>query len=207
MARGAAPRRRSKQAAQAIRATAPRQVLVELCAARYGQVLMTAVAGLPPRPPPRVDLLGHIHGGLLGHELSLVLKAARDVGAAVVPIDRPGTAIRSRIGQILWHPRLLQGLLRYGSYSLLKRSAARLPQDGEAFRRELESHCPAAHRVFVEERSACMATQIRAAAAPGADAVVVCGAPHCGALAEALRRPPREGAADDLARTARRFVP
>lgn len=58
-----------------------------------------------PQTKPK-DLLGNIHSGLLGHELSVVLQAAREVGAAVVPVDRPGKAIRSRVGQLLWHPRL-----------------------------------------------------------------------------------------------------
>ncbi|CAE8710171.1 unnamed protein product, partial [Polarella glacialis] len=69
-----------EEAAHAIRALAPRQVLVELCAARFGQVLASALLGLPLRPPSRLDILGNIHGGLLQHELAPVLKAARDVG-------------------------------------------------------------------------------------------------------------------------------
>jgi len=167
---------------------------------------MSAVTGLPPQPPSRLDILGTIHGGLLGHEFAAVLKAARDVGAAVVPVDRPQAAIRSRIGQILWHPRMLQGLLHFGQSSVNRRSTAK-PEDGEALRKELEEACPPAHRVLVEERSTCMAQQIRTVAVPNEEVFVVCGVPQLGALTQALSRPPQQGGADELARLAKRFVP
>jgi len=195
------------EAAAAIRAQKPQQVLVELCTSRYGEVLMDTVLGLPPRPPTRLDILGNIHGGLLGHELSPVLGAAREVGAAVTPVDRPRAALRSRVAHGLWHPRLVQGLLRFGAHSLRKRALAKLPVDAEALRKELESNCGAAHEVLVEERATCMAAQIRAAAMPRTQVMVVCGALHCHALAEALRRAPTDGAADEMARLGRRFVP
>lgn len=189
-----------------VRTRAPRQVFVELCAARYGEVLMTAMTGMPARPPPRVDILSNIHGGLLAHELAPVLRAAREVGAAVVPVDRPRAAIRSRVAQTLWHPRLLQGLLRYGALCLRRRDGAVLPADGEALRAELESSCPAAYRVLVEERCSCMAHQVRMAAVPSGDAVLVCGAPQISALASALRNP-APPSADEIARLAARGVP
>ena len=34
------------------------------------------------RPPPRADILGNIHSGLLTHELAPVLRAAREVERA-----------------------------------------------------------------------------------------------------------------------------
>eukprot|EP00928_Gymnodinium_smaydae_P024999 TRINITY_DN20058_c0_g1_i2.p1 TRINITY_DN20058_c0_g1~~TRINITY_DN20058_c0_g1_i2.p1 ORF type:complete len:254 (-),score=26.46 TRINITY_DN20058_c0_g1_i2:137-835(-) len=147
------------EAANVIRARAPRQVLVELCARRYADALGSAVLNLRADPPPRLDILANIHGGLLKHELVPVLAAAREVGAAVVPIDRPGSATRSRAAQRLWHPKLLQGLLRYGAHSLRRRAAAALPGEAEALRAELERCCPAAHEVLVSERCSYMAHQ------------------------------------------------
>mmetsp|Transcript_43164 Transcript_43164/g.122061 ORF Transcript_43164/g.122061 Transcript_43164/m.122061 type:complete len:135 (-) Transcript_43164:25-429(-) len=82
-----------------------------------------------------------------------------------------------------------------------------MPKDGQALCRELEESCSAAHRVLVEERSTCMAQQIRTAAVPRAEVFVICGAPNFASLVVALQRPPREGGADELARLARRFVP
>lgn len=195
-----------EEVAQVVRDRAPRQVFVELCAARYAEVLATAVAGAPPRPPPRADILGNIHSGLLTHELAPVLRAAREVGAAVIPVDRPRAAVRSRVAQVLWHPRLLQGLLRYGAECLRRRDAAVLPSDAEALRAELENSCQPAYKVLVEERCSCMAHQVRSAAVPGADALLVCGAPHIAAMAAALRNP-SPPSADEIARMARRSVP
>lgn len=195
------------EAANAVRALAPRQVFVELCSARYAEALASAVLGLPSGPPPRADVLGNIHGGLLTHELVPVLKAAREVGAAVIPVDRPRAATRSRVAQRLWHPKFIQGLLRYGGHSLRQRSLADLTTGAEALRRELESSCPAAHEVLVNERCAFMAHQVRASAVPRAEALVVCSALHCAAVAQALRRAPAPGAADACARLARRGVP
>eukprot|EP00401_Gymnodinium_catenatum_P007335 CAMPEP_0117543688 /NCGR_PEP_ID=MMETSP0784-20121206/45188_1 /TAXON_ID=39447 /ORGANISM="" /LENGTH=307 /DNA_ID=CAMNT_0005340471 /DNA_START=1 /DNA_END=924 /DNA_ORIENTATION=+ len=192
-------------AAEAVRKATPRQVLVELCASRYAEALGSALLGLPTGPPPRLDILGNIHGGLLMHELVPVLLAAREVGAAVVPIDRPRSATRSRVAQRLWHPRLIQGLLRYGGHSLCQRETMVLPGDAYALDRELERHCPAAHEVLVDERCRYMAHQVRAAAAPGADVVLVCGALHYASVAEALRRsPPKDF---DFIGLARRTVP
>jgi len=193
--------------ARAVRARAPRQVFVELCSARYAEALASAVLGLPAGPPPRVDVLGNIHGGLLAHELVPVLQAAREVGAAVIPVDRPRAATRSRMAQRLWHPKFIQGLLRYGSHSLQQRGVADPQAGAEALRKELESCCPAAHEVLVNERSAFMAQQVRTVAIPRTEAMVVCSALHCAALATALRRAPLPDAADALARLARRGVP
>ncbi|CAK0805106.1 unnamed protein product [Prorocentrum cordatum] len=126
----AGPGQSAEEAARAIRALAPRQVLVELCARRYAEAQACAVLGLPPRPPPRLDILGNIDGGLLGHEMAPVLAAAREVGAAVTPVDRPRAATRGRVAHRLWHPRLLQGLLNYGGLSMrLRRGGA--PVDSE----------------------------------------------------------------------------
>lgn len=194
-------------AAAAIRAQRPRQVLVELCSKRYGDTLACAVLGLPLRPPPRVDFLGNIHGGLLAHELVPVLRAAREVGAAVVPIDRSVAATRSRVAQRLWHPKLLQGLLRYGATSLRIRASAAVPRDAEPLRKELEKSCPAAHQVLVEERCRYMAHVVRSAATPGADVVLVCGALHAAGVAEALRRRPAPQEADEVARICMRSAP
>lgn len=194
------------EAAAAIRVAAPRQVLVELCASRYAKALMSAVEGVPAPPPPRLDLLGNVHGGLLGHEFAPILEAARDVGAAIVPVDRSQATLRSRIGQGLWHPRLLQGLIHYGHHSLVRQDVAKL-SDAESLRQELENLCPAAHKVLVEERSICLAQQIRTAAVQKDEVFVVCGAPHFANVVEALKKPPREGGADELSRLARRYVP
>uniref|UniRef100_A0A7S1RGL9 Uncharacterized protein n=1 Tax=Alexandrium catenella TaxID=2925 RepID=A0A7S1RGL9_ALECA len=195
------------EAASAVRARAPRQVFVELCPSRYAEALASVVLGLSTGPPPRVDVLGNIHGGLLMHELVPVLQAAREVGAAVIPVDRPRAATRSRMAQRLWHPKFIQGLLRYGSHSLRQRTAADPRAGAEALRKELESCCPAAHEILVSERSAFMAHQVRTAAIPRAEAVVVCSALHCAALASALQRAPAPDAADAFARLARRGVP
>lgn len=192
--------------AAAIRDAAPRQVLVELCGARYQKALMSAVEGVPAQPPTRLDLLGNVHGGLLGHEFAPILKAAREVGAAIVPVDRSQATLRSRIGQELWHPRLLQGLLHYGHHSLLRQGIAKL-SDAESLRQELENLCPAAHKVLVEERSICLVQQIRTAAVPQEEVFVVCGAPHFASVVETLKKPPRHGGADELSRLARRYVP
>merc|ERR1712070_1245771 len=124
-------------------------------------------------------------GGLLSHELVDVLRAAREVGAAVVPIDRPRTATRNRVATRLWHPRLLQGLFRYGSHSLRRRELASLGEV-EALRRELETLCFPAYEVLLQERCTYMAQQVRAATAPGAEAIIICGALHCAALGLAL---------------------
>jgi pheromone shutdown protein TraB len=180
----------AEDVAEAIRARAPRQVFVELCTKRYSEVLSSAVLGFPARPPPRVDILGNIHGGLLGFELIPVLKAAREVGAAVVPVDRARAATRNRVGQKLLSPRFMQGLLRYGIYSLQRRRTARFA-DSETLRHEFRASCPGAYEVLVAERSSYMAHQLRAAAVPGADIFLACSVLHTAEIVQALRREPQ----------------
>lgn len=193
------------EVAEAIRASAPRQVLVELCTLRYADVLACALLALPTRPPPRVDILSNVYGGLLTNEFVPVLQAARDVGAAVVPVDRSHRATRSRVAQHLWHPRLVSGLLGYGASSLRWRLAAVPLDDAEMMRDELSRLCPAAYSILIEERCNFMAHQACAVATPGAHTVVVCGALHCAALARLLQA---GVAADvDLAQLAKRSVP
>eukprot|EP00929_Paragymnodinium_shiwhaense_P101381 TRINITY_DN64437_c0_g1_i1.p1 TRINITY_DN64437_c0_g1~~TRINITY_DN64437_c0_g1_i1.p1 ORF type:complete len:338 (+),score=71.48 TRINITY_DN64437_c0_g1_i1:44-1057(+) len=206
------------EAAEAIRERAPQHVLVELCPTRYAEVLQCGVEGSPAKPPPRVDVLGNIHGGLLAHELVPVLLAARDVGAAVVTIDRSRAATRSRVAQRLWHPKLLQGLMHYAGYSLRQRSSASpVGGDSEVLRKELETRCPAAHQVLIDERCTYMAHQAHAtamAASATADVMVVCGALQLSSLAQALQRhllpkPAQKQQQEDeeLARLAKRNVP
>jgi len=193
------------EAAEVIRQCTPRQVLVELCSTRYAEVLAGAIVKLPRQSPLRLDILGNIHGGLLGHEMAPVLLAAREVGAAVVPVDRSRAATRSRVAHRLWHPKLLQGLLRYGSESIRHRYMTALPGNGEDLRRRLETGCPAAYQVLIDERCHYMAHQVRAVVVPDAEVVVVCGALHTAALAQALQRPPKTPI--DLAQLAARFLP
>eukprot|EP00933_Yihiella_yeosuensis_P074596 TRINITY_DN8355_c0_g3_i1.p1 TRINITY_DN8355_c0_g3~~TRINITY_DN8355_c0_g3_i1.p1 ORF type:complete len:333 (+),score=41.14 TRINITY_DN8355_c0_g3_i1:54-1052(+) len=202
-----------EEAANAIRATAPREVFVELCRKRYGEVLSSAVLGLPLRPPSRFDILGNIHGGLLQHELAPVLRAAREVGAAVIPVDRPRSATMSRVAQRLWHPKLIQGLLRFGGYSLGKQREGHFaldPSEGEELRRELERNCPAAHEVLVEERSDYLVHQVTNSSVSG-EAALVCGAPLCAHLLQALKRGPSADGPEEanrrLLRIAKRGVP
>lgn len=203
-----------EEAAEAIRALRPQQVLVELCPRRYGEVLAMALLGLPARPPSKLDILGNVHGGLLQHELVPVLKAARAAGASVVPVDRPRTATRSRIAQRLWHPKLIQGLLNFGGYSLRRQrdlSMQAVPGDADELRRELERQCPAAHDVLIDERGFYLAHQVSCSALPGVEAVVVCSAPLCEHLVSELQRmrsaeSPQAGA-NQLLRLARRGVP
>ncbi|CAJ1344545.1 unnamed protein product [Effrenium voratum] len=204
----------SEEAAEAIVKLAPRQVLVELCQRRYGQVLSSMLLGVPLRPPSKLDLLGNIHGGLLQHELAPILKAARAVGAGVLPIDRPQAATRSRVAHRLWHPKLLQGLLAFAGYSLRRQrdaSSLALPQDGQELRRELERLCPAAHEVLIEERGFYLAQQVRAFGR--GDVAVVCGAPLCEHLVNSLRQAevpaaqdPQAGA-EKMLKLAKRGVP
>eukprot|EP00927_Polykrikos_kofoidii_P057145 TRINITY_DN51256_c0_g1_i1.p1 TRINITY_DN51256_c0_g1~~TRINITY_DN51256_c0_g1_i1.p1 ORF type:complete len:373 (-),score=66.74 TRINITY_DN51256_c0_g1_i1:121-1164(-) len=193
--------------ADAIRETAPQQVLVELCTSRYAEALASAVLRLPSSPPPRVDILGNIHGGLLHREIIPVLIAAREVGASVVPIDRPRAATRNRAAQRLWHPKLLQGLLHYGIFSLRRRDTATLPADAEILRCELDKACPAAHQVLVDERCTFMASQAHAVATRGVDVVLVCSALHASTVAKALEREATAEGVDDLMRLARRTAP
>ncbi|CAK9004963.1 unnamed protein product [Durusdinium trenchii] len=188
-------------------------VLVELCQSRYGQVLSSMKLGVPLGPPSKLDLLGNIHGGLLQHELAPILQAARTVGAAVLPIDRPQVATRSRVAHRLWHPRLLQGLLSYAAYSLRRQreaSSLALPSDAEELRRELEHLCPAAHDVLIDERSFYLAQQVSATSYHG-DMMLVCSAPMCSHLVTRLRQvwemENPEAAADRLLRLAQRGVP
>lgn len=193
------------EAADAIRATSPRQVLVELCTQRYADVLACALLGLPTKPPPRVDILSNIHGGLLAHEFVPVLQAARAVGAAVVPVDRSQRATRSRVAQLLWHPRLVSGLLGYGAASLRWQVAALPIDDAEMMREELKRVCPPAYNVLVDERCSFMAHQVEVVAIPGAHTVFVCGALHSEATARLLRAGVAKDA--DLAALAKRSVP
>jgi len=197
----------SVEAAEKIRQTEPRHVFVELCSKRYGEVLESVLLGVPLRQPPRIDVLGNIHGGILAHELVPVVRAARDVGAAVVPVDRQRATTRNRVAQRLWHPKFIQGLLRYGVHSLQWRALARLPHDAEVLRHKLEEYCPAAHDVLVSERCRFMAHQIRTIADPNTTAVVVCSALHCTNLAAVLRSPPSPDSANKTARLALRGVP
>lgn len=193
--------------AQAIQASSPRQVLVELCTSRYSEVLASAILDLPAKSPPRIDILRNVHGGLLSHELVPVLRAARQVGAAVVPVDRASLSTRNRIAQLLLNPSFIKGLLRFGTYSLQRRATA-LPEDAEAIRSEFQAMCPGAHEVLVSERCRYMAHQVQASAASGADVIVVCGALHCSTLAQVLRQGSGSVAADvRLADLARRGMP
>ncbi|CAE7381345.1 unnamed protein product, partial [Symbiodinium pilosum] len=206
-----------EEAAMAITAMAPRQVMVELCQRRYGRVLTSLLMGLPLRPPSKLDLLGNVHGGLLQHELAPILEAARKVGAAVLPIDRPQSAIRSRVAHRLWHPKLLQGLLSFAGFSLRKQRDAlspALPYDADEIRRELERCCPAAHDVLIDERSMYLAQQVAVSSVPDVDVAVVCSAPVSAHLASALRRVPDMQKAEDpqagatmLLKLAKRGVP
>ena len=201
----------------AIRAMAPRQVMVELCQRRYGQVLTSLLMGLPMKPPSKLDLLGNVHGGLLQHELAPILQASREVGAAVLPIDRPQAATRSRVAHRLWHPKLLQGLLSFAGYSLRRQRDAlspALPYDADEIRRELERCCPAAHDVLIDERSLYLAQQVAVSSVPDAEVAVVCSAPMSEHLATALRRVPETRKAEDpqagaskLLKLAKRGVP
>lgn len=202
-----------QEAADAIKALAPRQVMVELCQKRYGQVLSSMMMGVPLGPPSKLDLLGNIHGGLLQHELGPILQAARVVGAAVLPIDRSQAATRSRVAHRLWHPRLLQGLLSYAAYLLRRQrdaSSMALPSDAEELRRQLEQLCPAAHDVLIDERSFYLAQQVSATAFHG-DMVVVCSAPMCAHLVarlqKALQMENPEAGAQKLLQLAKRNVP
>merc|ERR1712083_1097865 len=95
-----------------------------------------------------------------------------------------------RMAQRLWHPKLLQGLLRYGGLSVRRREVATLPDDADVLGRELERACPAAYQVLVDERCSYMVQQVRATAVPGAHVVLICGALHSTAIAEALKRGP-----------------
>eukprot|EP00434_Breviolum_minutum_P016956 symbB.v1.2.014959.t1/scaffold1058.1/size194011/6 len=202
-----------EEAAEVIRQLRPRQVMVELCQRRYGQVLSSMMMGLPMGPPSKLDILGNIHGGLLQHEFCPVLGAARAVGAAVLPIDRSQAATRSRVAHRLWHPRLLQGLLSFASYSLRRqRDAASMaiPSDAEDLRKQLEQLCPAAHDVLIEERSFYLAQQVSASALQD-DLVVVCSAPICAhfvtRLQQVLEMENPEAASQKLLLLAKRSVP
>lgn len=195
------------EAAETIRQTVPRHVFVEMCSKRYGEVLASVLLGLPLRQPPRIDVLGNIHGGILAHEFVPIVRAARDVGAAVIPVDRQRTTTRNRVAQRLWHPKFIQGLLRYGVHSLQRHALARLPHDAEALRHKLDEYCPAAHDVLVNERCRFMAHQVRTVADPRAGAVVVCSALHCTNLAALLRSAPSPDSANAMARLAQRGVP
>jgi len=197
----------STEAAETIRQTVPRHVFVELCSKRYGEVLAAVLLGLPLRQPPRIDVLGNIHGGILAHEFVPIVRAARDIGAAVVPVDRQRATTRNRVAQRLWHPKFIQGLLRYGVHSLQRRALARLPQDAEALRHKLDEYCPAAHDVLVNERCRFMAHQVRTIADPSTSANVVCSALHCTNLAAVLRSAPSPDSANAMARFAHRGVP
>ena len=161
--------------------------------------------------------LRKVHGGLLQHELAPILEAARKVGAAVLPIDRPQSAIRSRVAHRLWHPKLLQGLLSFAGFSLRKQRDAlspALPYDADEIRRELERCCPAAHDVLIDERSMYLAQQVAVSSVPDVDVAVVCSAPVSAHLASALRRVPDMQKAEDpqagatmLLKLAKRGVP
>ncbi|CAE7296620.1 unnamed protein product [Symbiodinium sp. CCMP2592] len=206
-----------EEAAQAISALAPRQVMVELCQRRYGQVMTSLQMGLPMRPPSKLDLLGNVHGGLLQHELAPILQAARSVGAAILPIDRPQSATRSRVAHRLWHPKLLQGLLSFAGYSLRKQRdslSPAQPYDAEEIRRELERCCPVAHDVLIDERSFYLAQQVAVSSVPDTDVAVVCSAPMSTYLVSALRQVPDLQKAKDpqagatrLLKLAKRGVP
>ncbi|CAE7461735.1 unnamed protein product [Symbiodinium natans] len=206
-----------EEAAQAISAMAPRQVMVELCQLRYGQLLTSMRMGLPLRPPSKLDLLGNVHGGLLQHELAPILEAARKVGSAVLPIDRPQKATRSRVAHRLWHPKLLQGLLSFAGYSLQRQRdhlSPALPLDAEEIRRELERCCPVAHDVLIDERSFYLAQQVAVCSVPDADVAIVCSAPMSEHLVTALRRVPDmckpedpQAGATKLLKLAKRGVP
>ncbi|CAE7941074.1 unnamed protein product [Symbiodinium necroappetens] len=206
-----------EEAAQAISALAPRQVMVELCQRRYGQVMTSLQLGLPMRPPSKLDLLGNVHGGLLQHELAPILQAARSVGAAILPIDRPQSATRSRVAHRLWHPKLLQGLLSFAGYSLRKQRdslSPALPYDAEEIRRELERCCPVAHDVLIDERSFYLAQQVAVSSVPDTDVAVVCSAPMSTYLVSALRQVPDmqkskdpQAGATRLLKLAKRGVP
>lgn len=196
----------ASEIAQAIRDSAPRQVLIELCARRYAEVLECAVTGVPCAPPPRVDILGNVHGGLLAHELVPIIQAAREVGAAIVPVDRAKAATRSRVAQYLWQPKLMQGLLSYGATSLKQRNSV-LPFGAEALRFDLLKTCPAAHEVLIQERCMYMAHQVRSVGIPEAEVMIVCSALHLTAVADALQRSPKADAADQFLSVARRGVP
>jgi len=102
---------------------------------------------------------------------------------------------------------LIQGLFKYGVYSLQQRDLAQ-PRDGPSLAQEFENSCDPAFRVLVEERVRYMAHQVRTTAVPGASVFVVCSALHCDGIAETLQ--PRAGMTMqeiDLARLAVRSVP
>jgi len=194
----------ASEAAAAIRIGNPRQVMVELCAARYAEVLKSVVCGPPLDPPLRVDILSSVHGGLMGREFGPVLHAAREVGAAVIPVDRTRAATRSRVAQRLWHPRAFKGLLEYGARSVLQQGNVTV-ESAEVLRSDLRSSCPPAYDVLIDERCSYMAHQARAAVEPGTTAVLVCGALHHASLSAALSSSRLQTI--DLSELAQRGVP
>mmetsp|Transcript_32784 Transcript_32784/g.59938 ORF Transcript_32784/g.59938 Transcript_32784/m.59938 type:complete len:312 (+) Transcript_32784:74-1009(+) len=193
------------EAAEAIRKFAPRQVLVELCPARYSEVMASAVYGFPMQPPSRLNLLGSIHGGLMAHEFVPILQAARSVGASIVPVDRSRPATENRVAQRLWHPRHLQGLLRYGTSSRKQQQVSASLGQGERLRDEMKEFSPPAFDVLIEERSRYMAHQVQASAIPAAEVFLVCSALHSTSISNLLQR--GEALRENLAELAHRSVP
>lgn len=166
----------SIDAAAALAAIKPAQVVVELDTRRLADVKAAVARGVRPPAPPRYDILATVHGGLLADEMLPAVRAAAELGAAVYPLDRPASITRNRVEIEVMHPVVLAGLFKYGARSIVaaRKEMANEQSKAEDLGQLLEALAPPVHRVLVEERARFLAQQV-GTRLDGGPVVVVCG--------------------------------
>ena len=179
-----------EEAASVVNRIRPRQVFVELDEDRFKSTIQAIKSGKSMTGPSRSDIVGTVHGGLLGRELRGVVEAARSVGSAIYLIDRP-----HRIASKILNPVVFKNFLNYAAKSLnvsnsVNRSNQLEPENNMSqLSEELSKQCPSLYRVMIAEREEFMATQIDSQLINGESALVICGSLHAKGLKNILEDP------------------